>query len=135
MKKTNKRTMEIENITIKQIKDLLSLISGKATDAQASLNGMIGNKVIIRTYSAGNWFGVLTEKSGDEVILSNARRMWRWWAAEGISLSCCALHGVKQAKSKIVAPVDRVWLTAIEIIPCTVKAITSIEGCPHAEAE
>jgi hypothetical protein len=128
--------MEIENITIKQIKDLLSLISGKKTEAnQASLNDMIGDKVIIRTYSAGNWFGVLTEKSGDEVILSNARRMWRWWASEGISLSCCAIHGVKQDKSKIVEPVGRVWLSAIEIIPCTVKAITSIEGCHHAEAE
>lgn len=84
---------------------------------------MLGQKVIVRTYSAGNWFGVLEQKSGKEVILKDARRMWRWWAKKSISLSACALYGVIHEKSKIVAPLESAWLEAIEIIPCTGKRV------------
>lgn len=96
---------------------------------------MIGKKVIIRTYSAGVWFGELEQKSGNEVILKDARRMWKWWAKEGISLSACALYGVKHDGSKIIEAVDSVWLEAIEIIPCTDTAIQSLEGAPYVKAE
>ena len=100
-----------------------------------SLNTMIGKKVMIRTYSAGVWFGTLEQKAGNEVILKDARRLWRWWAAESISISAVAIHGIKRDKSKIVEPVDLVWLEAIEIIPCTETAIDSISGAPHAQAD
>jgi len=96
---------------------------------------LIGKKVIVRTYSAGVWFGVLEQKERNEVILKNARRMYRWWAKQGISLSACALYGVKQEKSKIVEPVNHVWLEAIEIIPCSKESIESLEGAPHVVAE
>lgn len=96
---------------------------------------MIGKEVIIRTYSAGCWFGVLSHKDGNEVILTQARRMWRWHAAEGISLTGCAIHGIKEENSKIVEPVEYVWLEAIEIIPCTIKAATSLRGAKHVSAE
>lgn len=95
----------------------------------------IGQQAIIRTYSAGVWFGTVEQKSGEEVILKNARRMWRWWAAEGISLSAVAVHGVKQDKSRIANPVEAVWLEAIEIIPVTAIAAASIGGAEHAKAE
>ena len=96
---------------------------------------MIGKFVIVRTYSAGVWFGEVAEKSGNEVIVKNARRMWRWWAEEGVSLSSAALHGVKQEQSKIVESVPAVWLEAIELIPASDKAIASIEGAPNVKAE
>ena len=96
---------------------------------------LIGKKVIVRTYSAGVWFGVLEQKKRNEVILKDARRMYRWWAAQGISLSACALYGIKHDKSKIVEPVPSVWLEAIEIIPCTPESIESLEGAPHVLAE
>lgn len=99
-----------------------------------SIKTMIGKKVIVRTYSAGVWFGTLTEKDGNEVILGGARRMWRWWAAESISLSAVSIHGINQAKSKIVQGVESVWLEAIEIIPCTDVAIGSLEGAENVEA-
>jgi hypothetical protein len=102
---------------------------------QTHLKKMIGQKVIIRTYSAGVWFGELEQKAGSEVILKNARRMWRWWAAKSISLSSVSIYGIKPDKSKIAPVVSSVWLDAIEIIPCTTKSINSIEGCPDAEAE
>ncbi|MDX9716320.1 MAG: hypothetical protein RBT67_03000 [Thauera sp.] len=126
--------IDINSLTIGQAKELASLF-GAAQPQQQSLNGMIGKKCIVRTYSAGVWFGEIAEKSGNEVIVKNARRMWRWWAAEGISLSAVALHGVKHDQSKVVEAVPAVWLEAIELIPASDKAISSIEGAPNVQAE
>lgn len=130
--------MNIDNLTVGQIKQIQALLGNTSmpdTQSQDGLNAMIGKKVIIRTYSAGVWFGTLEQKAGNEVIITNARRMWKWWAKEGISLSACALYGVKHDDSKIVEPVESVWLEAIEIIPCTDTAIQSLEGAPYAKAE
>ncbi|HFC8520738.1 TPA: hypothetical protein ACFRG5_001709 [Neisseria lactamica] len=94
---------------------------------QKSINDFaIGKEVIIRTYSAGVWFGVLKQKAGNEVILTKARRMYNWWAKESISLSGVARHGIKQDDSKICGELDSVWLEAIEIIPVTGSAAESI---------
>ena len=128
--------MTIENITISQAREIAALF-GCTSQAPApqTLNTMLGQKVIVRTYSAGVWFGTLSEKSGAEVILASARRMWFWKAKESISLSACALYGIAQKESKIVAPVPSVWLEAIEIMPCSESAILSIEGAPLVKAE
>lgn len=125
--------MNINNLTIGQAKELASLF--QSGSQRAGLNTMIGEKVIIRTDSAGVWFGELAEKAGNEVIIKNARRMWKWWAAESISLSAIALYGVRQDKSKIVSAVPAVWLEAIEIIPCSDAAIKSIESAQDVKAE
>lgn len=127
--------IDINNLTIGQAKELAALIGGASQPQQAGLNGMVGKKCIVRTYSAGVWFGEVAEKAGNEVIVKNARRMWRWWAAESISLSAVALHGVKHDQSKIVEAVPAVWLEAIEIIPASDYAIASIEGAPNVQAE
>ena len=95
---------------------------------------MIGERVIIRTYSAGVWFGTLSEKAGNEVILADARRMWYWKAAKSISLSAVAIHGIDKNASKIVEAVPSVWLEAIEIIPCSEDALKSIQGAPDVKA-
>ena len=125
--------MNINDLTIGQAKELSSLFQSTSNDKQ-SLNKMIEDYVIIRTYSAGVWCGFLSEKSGNEVILKKARRMYQWWAAESISLSAVAIYGIKQDKSKIIAPVESVWLEAIEIIPCTKIAQTSLSGAPNVAA-
>lgn len=100
-----------------------------------TLKHFIGRKVIVRTYSAGVWFGALEEKDGNEVILADARRLWYWGAKDGISLSAVAVHGVIHEKSRIPGSVEKVWLEAIEIIPATDAATASLEGAPHATAE
>ena len=125
--------MDINELTIGQAKELAAMFGAGA--GKKGLDHCIGKKVIVRTYSAGAWFGTLAQKSGNEVVLENARRMWRFWCAESISLSAVALYGVKHDKSKIVEPVPSVWLEAIEIIPCSEKAIASLEGAPHVKAE
>lgn len=101
------------------------------TEAKGINDYAIGKEVIIRTYSAGVWFGVLKQKAGNEVILTKARRMYKWWAKESISLSGVARHGIKQEDSKICGELDSVWLEAIEIIPVTGNAADSIRTAPE----
>lgn len=104
-----------------------------------SVNGLddfaLGETVIIRTYSAGVWFGILDRKSGNEVILKNARRMWRWWCKKSISLSGVVAYGIDESRSKIAPAVDNVWLEAIEIIPIAGEPAASIREAPNVEAE
>ena len=120
-------------VTLKEIVELLGM---KSTAAESGLNSFaIGQEVIIRTNSAGVWFGRLKQKSGDEVILTEARRMWRWWAKESISLSGVALHGIKQMESRIAGAVDSVWLQAIEIIPVSGKAAELIHKAEEAQQD
>ena len=124
--------MNINDLTIGQAKEMAGLFNN--TSSHIGINTMIGKKVIVRTYSAGVWFGELTEKSGAEVIVKNARRLWRWKAVASISLSAVALYGINQSQSKIVEAVPEIWLEAIEITPCTAKSIESIEGAPNVAA-
>lgn len=130
---TKGKDMNIDDLTLKQIKELSALVGTKQNEF-TGLNCMIGKKVIIRTYSAGNWFGELSQKDGNEVILLNAIRLWRWFAKDGISLSGVAMFGIDASKSKIEKAVDSVWLEAIEIIPCSENSIKSIEEAANAKA-
>lgn len=49
--------------------------------------------VIVRTYSAGVFAGELESRTGQEVVLRNARRIWYWSGAA--SLSQLAMEGTK----------------------------------------
>lgn len=87
----------------------------------------IGKKVIIRGDRSGVEFGTLVAHDGQEVTLHNARRIWYWDGAA--SLSQLAVDGtLKPNNCKFTVTVDSITiLDAIEIIPCTDKAIKSIE--------
>lgn len=87
-----------------------------------------GKKVIIRADQAGVFFGTLKSKEGGEVVLTNCRQLWYWDGAA--SLSQLAVDGVtKPGNCKFTVPVDEILvMDVIEIIPCTEKAIESIEG-------
>lgn len=128
--------MNIDDLTLKQIKEIQSLNLGNSSNqSNDGIQYGIGKSVIIRTYSAGVWFGTLSQKSGNEVVLTNARRLWRWWAKESISLSAVANFGIIEEKSKIAPAVEGVWLEAIEIIPTTEISARSISGAKDAKAE
>ena len=125
--------MDINDLTIGQARELSNIFSaGSPQNTSTGLNQMIGRKVIVRTYSAGVWFGILAEKSGSEVIVRNARRMWKWHTIESISLSSVSIHGVDNSKSRIAAAVEEQWLDAIEITPCEPLAIKSLESADVA---
>ena len=108
------------------------LISGdtKTEVAPPKEKHLIGEWVIVRCRDAGVHFGRLVNYEGREVTLERSRRMWYWFSAEGHTLSGCAVHGVKQDKSKIAAQVKTIILPeACEIIYCEEKAINSIGEC------
>ena len=90
--------------------------------------------VLIRAYSAGVHFGILTKREGKEVWLKDARRIWYWEGAA--SLSQLAVDGVtKPNLCKFSVTVPKMILTeAIEIIPCTPKAVNCILGVPEWKA-
>lgn len=87
----------------------------------------IGKKVIIRGDRSGVEFGELVEQNGSVVTLKNARRLWYW--AGAASLSQLAMDGTKRPQDcKFTVTVSSITiLDAVEIIPCTDKAIESIE--------
>ena len=86
--------------------------------------------VIVRTYTAGVFAGVLESRNGKEVVVRGARRLWYWSGAA--SLSQLAVTGTKKPKDcKFPVAVDRVELTeAIEILDVTPEARASIEAVP-----
>jgi hypothetical protein len=85
---------------------------------------------VVRTYSAGVFYGQIEKREGKEVTMRNARRLWVWYGAA--SLSQLAVDGVsRQNECKFPCVVDTVLLTeAIEIIPLTKKALESLNGVP-----
>jgi hypothetical protein len=91
----------------------------------------IGKKVIIRGSDSGVEFGELIEHVGQEVTLKNARRLWYWEGAA--SLSQLAVDGTQAPdKCKFTITVPNITvLDTIEIIPCSIKAIKSIESVPE----
>lgn len=86
--------------------------------------------VICRTYSAGVFAGYLESRKGQEVVLTDARRIWYWSGAA--SLSQLAMEGTKDPSNcKFPCAVDRVELTqAIEILDVTPSAEKSIKEVP-----
>ncbi|MBR6305734.1 MAG: hypothetical protein IKR38_03005 [Bacteroidales bacterium] len=94
------------------------------------MNKYINEKVIIRADRAGVFYGTLVEKDGTEVELKDCRRLWYWNGAA--SISEIALSGVtRPGQCKFSVTVSSiVILGVIEIIPCTEKAVESIESVP-----
>lgn len=121
-------------LSVKDLIEVLKSIGQPVSDSAGvlesgaeniGLSSMVGKDVIIRTYSAGVHFGKLKEKSGNEVILENSRRLYYWKTKRGISLSEVALTGLHD-DSKVCASVGSIWLQPVEIIPCTDIASKSI---------
>lgn len=95
----------------------------------------IGKYCIIRTYSAGVWFGKVENKSDMEIILSDARRMYSWKCLDdGITLSHIALNGIHK-DSKIQTAIPAVCLQWIEIMPVSTDAKLTFDAQPYAKAE
>jgi hypothetical protein len=86
--------------------------------------------VIVRTNSAGVFAGELISRTGQEVVLENARRLWYWKGAA--SLSQLATTGTSDPKGcKFPVAVPRVeLLQAIEILDVTPEAQKSIAEVP-----
>jgi hypothetical protein len=92
-----------------------------------------GHYVIVRSSPSGCWAGTLVEINNTTVRLSGARRLWKWWAAAGVSLSGVAsagLHREKHDFCKIEPPVEVIVYDVCEILRVTDAARASIEAAP-----
>jgi hypothetical protein len=119
--------MDIKDLTLRQIDELRYLFNGGAKPEITECEP-IGTYSIIRTYTAGVWFGKVLSKKDNEIILGEARRLYYWKTSnKGISLSEVAIHGL-HSDSKVCEAVAKIWLQPIEIIPCTDDAIKNIQG-------
>lgn len=87
--------------------------------------------VIVRTYTAGVFAGNLESRNGQEVVLTDARRLWYWTGAA--SLSQLAVSGTSSPKTcKFPTAVPHVeLLQAIEILDVTPVAEKSIKDVPE----
>lgn len=89
---------------------------------------------IVRTRDAGVFAGILEARTGDEALMSNARRLWYWDGAA--SLSELAVRGTAKPRScKFPVAVEAVWLLGvIEVLAVTDEARASIEAVPEWSA-
>ena len=83
---------------------------------------------IVRADRAGVFFGHIKERNGDEVVMTEVRRIWYWNGAA--SISQLAMEGVKHPElSKFTVTVPEMTiLGVIEIIPCSEKAVKNIKA-------
>lgn len=90
----------------------------------------LGRYVIVRCDRAGVFAGNLESRTGKEVVVLNARRLWHWNGAA--SLSQLAVSGTSKPKDcKFPVEVSRIELTeAIEILDVTSAAEKSIKAVP-----
>jgi len=118
-----------EDLKLKDVMQLINLLQG---NSQAKKEN--GRYVIVRTYSAGVFAGEIQSRNGKEVVLHNARRLWKW--AGAASLSQLAMEGVKKPdECMFPCEVDRVeLLETIEILDCTDAAKQSIKSVKKWEA-
>ena len=89
-----------------------------------------GEYVIIRSGDSGCHAGYLVSRTGSEVTLSSARRLWHWKGAN--TLSDIARDGVGKPKECRFPPAiaEITVLGVCEVIPATESARRSIEAVP-----
>lgn len=85
-------------------------------------------KFIVRCDRSGAFYGNIESRDGREVTMANVRQLWYWDGAA--SLMQLAQEGTKNPRGcKFTVEVESLQvLDAIEIIPCTDKAIDSIDS-------
>lgn len=85
-------------------------------------------KYIVRCDRSGVFYGEIETRSGQEVTMRNTRCLWYWDGAA--SLLQLAKDGSSEPQNcKFTVYVDELIVTdAIQILPCTDKAVKSIEG-------
>jgi len=86
------------------------------------------NKFIVRCDRSGVFFGEIENRNGREVTMTNVRQLWYWDGAA--ALPQLALEGVSNPRScKFTVVLEELTvLDAIELIPCTDKAVESINN-------
>ena len=85
-------------------------------------------KFIVRCDRAGAFYGEIEERNGREIKMCNVRCIWYWDGAATL-LQLAAEGTTRPDNCKFTMTVDSLEvLDAIEVIPCTDRAVNSIEA-------
>ena len=94
------------------------------------MENYIGRKCIVRCYGAGVFFGEVKEVSSDanglNVRLANTRKIWYWQGAAAVEQ--LSQDGCDDSSKITVAVPGLVVANAVQIIPCSRKAINNLEA-------
>ena len=86
--------------------------------------------VIVRGDRSGVFAGELVSQDGQQVVLRNVRRRWRWQGAtECLQIATEGVKRPKDCRFTLVADSIKL-LDAIEIIPATAEAEAIIKAVP-----
>lgn len=93
-------------------------------------SNLIGKHVIVRSNLAGVFFGVLKEKQGDEITLSNARKFYYFSGANTVE-DLATRGALNTINSKMTVEVEEIVISKFEqILPCTKEAIKQNKSIP-----
>ena len=110
--------------TLKSAVDLLEGILQPAPSKQD-----VGRKVIVRSRDAGVIYGTYAGNEGDTIHVTDARQLWKWCAAKGITLIDVATYGVKKSDCKFSpASAALTVFNACALIDVTDEAAASVEA-------
>lgn len=126
--------MNIDDMTIGQARTLAGMFGAQQKNTGHIFDEFVGRYCICRASGAGVHAGVVkaiqpNNDGTNSVILSGARRLWKWKTISGVSLSGVATSGIDRAGSKIEAAITTHAIDGVcEIIPCSEAAKESING-------
>ncbi len=117
-------------MNLETLKAAIALLEmGGTTPNAPQAIGALGRKVIVRSRDAGVIYGEYAGNDGDTIHLRNARQLWKWCAAKGISLIDVATYGVKKSDCKFSpASATITVFNACALIDTTPEAAASIEA-------
>lgn len=100
----------------------------KKEETTATNDFTIWDYVIVRSYYSGVIYGKYMWRSSDGIVLHESRRLWRWEAISGITLSEVAIHWLKNT-SKVTEPANICITdtTVCEILKVTNTAKSTID--------
>ena len=85
--------------------------------------------VIVRSNLAGVFCGTLENKSGTEVVLTNARKIYRWQGA--YTVEDIAVKGLNVDTSQITVPVEKIIINDVcQVLPTTDAAQKILTEAP-----
>lgn len=89
-------------MNINKLKELSKILEWEEVEKQNTWPSWFNWKyVIVRWYDAWVWAGKLIDWTHWNIILEDARMLWKWWTKEWIGLSSLAVNWLDESKTEI----------------------------------